>query len=473
MSGGLVSDHVEDHSPRIVIDFEESFADALEFTAGLTPEAFPNLVRSLVPAWVEEALHATGTATVRKRRLPADRTVWLVLAMALMRDWPITQVAEQLELALPDAAGNLTVAPSALVQARTRLGADPMEWLFLRTGEEWGDASAARDRWRGLGLYAVDGTTLRVADSDVNRAHFGGQDAGEVHGTSGYPLMRVVVLMAVRSHLLTAASFGPYNIDERTYARALWGSVPDHSLVLVDRNYLQADVLIPMMSVGTQRHWMTRAKSNTMFRQIRRLGAGDDLVEMEVSREARKKNLALPTHFDVRAVRYQRKGFQPQILLTSLLDEKRYPADEIRALYHERWEIELGFGEIKTDMLERFETIRSKSPPAVAQEMWGILTAYNLVRLEIERIADELGVPPIRISFVAALRFFVEQWQWAAMTSTPGAIPRRLTTMRDKIRRFVLPPRRPERAYPRAVKIKMSNYARKRPAKAPSRSRAK
>lgn len=456
-----------------MLDFEESFADALEFTAGITPEAFPNLVKSLVPAWVEEALHATGTATVRKRRLPADRTVWLVLAMALMRDWPITQVAEQLELALPDAAGNRTVAPSALVQARIRLGADPMEWLFLRTGEEWGDASAARDRWRGLGLYAVDGTTLRVADSDVNRAHFGGQDAGEVHGTSGYPLMRVVVLMAVRSHLLTAASFGPYNIDERTYARALWGSVPDHSLVLVDRAYLQADVLIPMMSVGTQRHWMTRAKSSTVFRQIRRLGSGDDLVEMEVSREARKKNRDLPTHFDVRAVRYQRKGFQPQILLTSLLDEKRYPADEIRALYHERWEIELGFGEIKTDMLERFETIRSKSPPAVEQEMWGILTAYNLVRLEIERIADELRVPPIRISFVAALRFFVEQWQWAAMTSTPGAIPRRLTTMRDKIRRFVLPPRRPERAYPRAVKIKMSNYARKRPSTSPSRKATK
>ena len=115
--------------------------------------------------------------------------------------------------------------------------------------------------------------TLRVADSDANRGHFGSQDAGEVHGTSGYPLMRVVVLMAVRSHLLTAASFGPYNIDERTYARALWGSVPDHSLVLVDRNYLQADVLIPMMSGGTQRHWMTRAKSNTVFRQIRKLGS--------------------------------------------------------------------------------------------------------------------------------------------------------------------------------------------------------
>jgi len=114
-------------------------------------------------------------------------------------------------------------------------------------------------------------------------------------------------------------------------------------------------------------------------------------------------------------------------------------------------------------MLDRLETIRSKSPTAVAQEMWGVLVAYNLVRLEMERIAEELQVEPTRISFVAALRFFVEQWLWASTTRTPGAIPKRLATMRDRVRRFVIPPRRPHRVFPRAVKLKMSNYDRKRP----------
>lgn len=468
----LVSVERQDHAASIVIDFDDSLAEALDFTAGFTPEAFPNLVRHLVPAWIEEALHSTGSATLRRRRLPADRTVWLVLAMAVMRDWPITEVAEQLELALPALDGSLTVAPSALTQARARLGPEPMEWLFLRTAEEWANRSASRDRWKGLALYGVDGTTMRVADSSENRDHFGSQDAGAGRGLSGYPLMRVVVLMALRSHLLVAATFGPHVIDERVYARSLWQSVPDHSLLLVDRHHLQADVLVPMMTTGTERNWMTRAKSSTEFTQIRRLGPGDDLVEIKVSTEARRKDHSLPTHFDVRAIRYQRKGFQPQTLLTSLVDPIRYPADELRVLYHERWELELGFGEIKTDMLERLETIRSKSPAAVAQEMWGVLIAYNLVRLEMERIADELGVEPTRISFVAALRFFVEQWRWASTTKTPGAIPKRLSTMRDRIRRFVLPPRRPKRTFPRAVKLKMSNYDRKRPAKFSSRSRA-
>jgi len=395
----MVSVHPEDHAASILNDFDETLTEALEFTAAFTPEAFPNLVKHLDPDWIEEALLTTGTATIRRRRLPADRTVWLMLGMALLRDLPITEVARQLELALPDVDGSRTVASSTLTQARTRLGADPMQWLFLRSSKGWANASADRDRWQGLALYAVDGTTLRVADSDENRAYFGGHDSGRHdggrdHRTSGYPMVRAVVLMTVRAHLLAAATFGPYAVDERTYARSLWGSVPDHSLVLIDRNYLQAGVLVPLMTTGSERHWITRAKSTTTFRLIRRLGPGDELVEFEVSSEARQKDPSLPTHFDARAIRYQRKGFRPQLLLTSLMDEKRYPAAELRALYHERWEIELGFGEIKTDMLERLETIRSKSSATVAQELWGVLIAYNLVRLEMERIAKDLGVVP-------------------------------------------------------------------------------
>jgi Insertion element 4 transposase N-terminal/Transposase DDE domain len=459
-----------------VTPVQETFTEALEFTSEFTPRAFPNLIKHLDPAWVEEALVSTGTATIRRRRLPAEQTVWLVLGMAVMRDLPVTAVARQLDIALPAADGTRTVASSALTQARTRLGPDPMEWLFLRSAEEWANRSADADRWRGLALYGLDGTTLRVADSVENRDHFGGHRTGAHEGgrqerESGYPLMRLVVVMALRSHLLAAAAFGPYSVDERAYAMSLWETVPDRSLVLIDRLHLQASVLVPLMTKGHERHWIVRAKSNTKYASIRRLGSGDELVEFKVRNEARIKDPTLPTHFDARVVRYQRKGYPPQLLITSLLDEERYPASEIRALYHERWEIELGFGELKTDMLERLETIRSKTPSAVAQEMWGLLIAYNLVRLEMQRIATELDVPPTRISFVAALRECVEQWHFAAMAS-PGTIPKRLASATDRLRNFVLPPRRTKRVFPRAVKIKMSNYDRKIPTTL-SRSRAK
>jgi len=384
-----------------------------------------------------------------------------------MRNMPIAEVVRRLDLALPDAAGNRTVVSSAVAQARARLGAEPLEWLFHRTAIEWSSQGGVL-QWRGLSLVAADGTTLRVADSDENRRHFGSQSAGAGRGISGYPLVRMVTVMAVRTHLLLGASFGPYQHGECTYVRPLLDSLPERSLALLDRGYLQADVLVPLVANG--HHWLTRTKSNTKYRVIEQLGPGDELVEMTVSSAARAKDRSLPQTFLARVIHYQRKGFRPQRLLTSLVEADKYPADELRLLYHERWEIELGYGEIKTDMLERAETIRSKSPEMVAQELWGALLAYNLVRLEMTRLAGDLRVEPTRISFVAALRHILQEWYWNADTPTPGAIPKRLATMRDNIRVFVLPARRPDRTYPRAVKIKMSNYARKRP---PTRRRAK
>jgi Transposase DDE domain len=130
--------------------------------------------------------------------------------------------------------------------------------------------------------------------------------------------------------------------SDATLMMPLPKKIPDRSLVLVDRNHLQASVMVPLTTKGTDRHWITRTRANTKYTPIRRLGPGDELVEIKVSREARNKHPSLPTHFDARVIRYQRKGYRPQVLITSLVDETKYPADEIRRLYHERWEIELG-----------------------------------------------------------------------------------------------------------------------------------
>lgn len=173
----------------------------------------------------------------------------------------------------------------------------------------------------------------------------------------------------------------------------------------------------------------------------------------------------------MRAIRYQRRGFAPQLLLTSLLDPSRYPASEIIALYHERWEIELGYNEVKRVMLRREESTRSKSPRRVAQELWGLAIAYNLVRFEMERVAADAGVLPVRISFVAALNL-IESALRSWGTDNLGRAPQRLIHLREDIGHFILPERR-HRSYPRAVKIKMSNYPRKRPATSPSKKHAK
>src|SRR5262249_20767572 len=159
----------------------------------------------------------------------------------------------------------------------------------------------------------------------------------------------------------------------------LWPQVAANSLTILDKGFLSAAILIPLTRDGQNRHWLTRAKKNSRWSVIRKLGRKDFLVEMEVSRPAQKQDPTLPKTWQARAISYQRKGFRPQVLLTSMIDADLFPVDEITTLYHERWELELGYGEIKTDLLDRQETIRSKTPRMVRQELWGILLAYNLV----------------------------------------------------------------------------------------------
>lgn len=415
------------------------------------------------PVWVEEALEATGTATTRRRRLPADQVLWLVIGMALMRNESLERVVQFLDLALPSSRGG-TVARSAIAQARQRLGVDPVAYLFVVTAARWATDSAARHRWRGLALYGVDGTTVRVPDSPENWKAFGGQSGNGQRSGSAYPTVRLLGLMALRSHLLSAVVFDSYHTGETTLAQNLWNELPDDSLTIADRNFLVAHQLTALERSGLNRHWLTRAKSTTRLRKIKRLGRHDDLVEIVLSDQPRRAHPEIPPVWLARAIRYQRKGFRPSTLLTSLLDAARYPAEELIALYHERWELEVGYDEIKTHMLAREETIRSRTPAGVRQEIWGIALAYNLVRVEMERAADEAGVEPTRISFVNALALVRYTWLISATPPlAPGKIPSRLQDLRHQLKLLVLPPRRPERSYPRAVKIKMSNYLRKPP----------
>jgi hypothetical protein len=440
--------------------FSMSLRADLPVTSCFVPEDLTTFRDRLDPTWISAALEATGTATLRRRRLPAEMVIWLMIGIALIRNRRISEVVSCLDLALPVPSGR-TVAPASIPPARERLGAEPIKWLFEHTGAVWAAEGANEQRWRGLAIYGIDGTSLRVADSPENRSTFGGHKGGPNAAESGYPIMRVLGLMALRSHVLAGAAVGGYaTTDELGLAPDLCRQVPNDSLTILDRNFLTPQILVPLERDGQNRHWLTRAKSNTVFRVTKSLGPGDDLVEMNVSRPAQAKEPSLGKTWNARAIRYQRKGFQPQLLLTSLVDPDLYPASELAQMYHERWEIELGYGEIKTDMLERMESLRSKKPEGVLQELWGVLLAYNLVRLEMARIAREVGVPPTRISFVLALTRICDEWMWTAITTSPGAVPKHLSQLREKLKLLTLPPRRTDRTYARVVKSGTSRYPR-------------
>lgn len=429
---------------------------------GRAEASFALFAQTLEPQWIDAALQATGAASVRRRKLPAEYVVWLVIAMGLFRDRSIEEVVRHLHLVWPavDPPGRPHVTGGAIVQARDRLGDQPLATLFATTAAEWATASANAHRWRGLAVYGVDGSHLRVPDSPENDRTFGRPQSGR--GRAGYPQVRIVALMVLRSHVLAGLAVGAYAEAEVTLAASLWPQLPEASLTIVDRGFLSYRLFHQIQAQGQDRHWLTRAKKNLNWQVRQRLSPNDCVVDLPVHPNLRRAHPELPATLTARAIRYHRRGFRPQTLLTSLLDPTAYPAAEIVALYHERWELELAFDEVKTHTLEREEALRSRAPERIRQEIWGLAIGYNLVRLEMQQAATRADVTPQRISYRHALMLIRNFWL-TAWLAPPGVLPRRLAALHDELALLILPPRRSQRRFPRAVKIKMSNYPLKHP----------
>ncbi|MGX9217352.1 transposase [Massilia varians] len=165
-----------------------------------------------------------------------------------------------------------------------------------------------------------------------------------------------------------------------------------------------------------------RAKTPLRYEVVHKLSADDCLVHLPVSPQARKLRPELPTQWQARLTKCM-IGRQPRHFLTSLVDARRFPARDIAAHYVQRWEIELGFREIKQSMLKSAPVLRSKLPELVRQEVWGMLIAYNLIRHEMAQMADELKVPPQRLSFQwLALAITATLYHWPLQT--PGTLPK-------------------------------------------------
>jgi hypothetical protein len=225
---------------------------ALHDVSALTPPAFAELGRHIPIEWLEQILKlAPGFAKMRERKMPLDRALWMVIGMAVFADRSIPAVVSHLRLALP--GGPSGIDPSALPQARQRLGAAPVEALLELIGQHWAISSAGESRWRGLRLFASDGTCMRVPDTTANEAAFGRPGSGH-RSIAGYPQVRLVALMAVRSHLIVAANHGGMDQGEPTLIQPLLEQIPDDSLTILDRGFISWKLAHAIRSNGRERH---------------------------------------------------------------------------------------------------------------------------------------------------------------------------------------------------------------------------
>lgn len=430
---------------------------------GATEIALGALTQVLSREAVADALRAAGKKAQRACKLPPELVAWLVVAMALFRSLSIEEVlarvVEGLGMAVRFGLKELPHSTS-ITQARDRLGWEVVRTIFEELAARLTAKFEREALWNGLVVRALDGCTFLVPDTVENDREFGRPGAARGGAKSGFPQTRSVLVLGVFTHIVTYAIFAPYRESELATAAKLAGKLTPGTLLLMDRLYYSFAWLATLG--GRMVPFVVRARTGERTLRpttIRRLADGSVRSKLVVPPTLKKKNPNLPEAIEVRVIKHKRKGFRPITLVTSLLDEKRYPAAEIGALYLDRWEIELGCREIKTRQVGTRVAFRTKTPDRVRQEAFGLLTAYNCVRGLMAAAAAEKGIDPRRLSFTRCLDRIR-----AAIITFDGSNPERFfERLLMSLGACVLPRRRVGRKCPRAVKVKMSKWPRKRP----------
>jgi hypothetical protein len=346
----------------------------------------------LVPfEMVDEVLAATRRVQQRVRLLPARVVVYLLLAGCLFTELGYPQVWQQLTAGLAELALTAPTS-SALRQARQRLGPAPLRALFdLLRGPAATTATAAV-RWRGLLLTVIDGTIMSVADAPAVGVRYRKQRGN--HGGAGYPTLRLSALLTCGTRSIIDAVFDPITTGELDQARALARNLRAGMLLLADRNYAAAKLVETLAATGTD--LLIRCKTGRRLPVIGHHHDGSWLCTIGTLRVR-----VIDAQITVKTTDGTRTGHYR--LITTLLDPRRYPAGELIKLYHQRWEIETAYLELKSSILGG-RVLRSRTPDGIDQEMHALLIVYQLLRTAMVDATDSLpGTDPDRASFTTAL----------------------------------------------------------------------
>ena len=425
-------------------------------------ELFGHLLPERLLACTDEGVNS------RERLFSTQVTFWAFAAQILSPGTACREIVRRVEAWWQETLGTgsaPSASTSAYCQARARL--DPATLEIIRAELAW---SLERnvlnaERWvGGRPVKIVDGTGISMPDTPENQALWP-QPSSQQPGC-GFPQMKLVGLFSLGSGALLEAAASNLHVHESTVFRSLWGKLQMGDILLADRGFCS---YAAMAALQQQRgvdsvmrlHQMRKAD----FRSGKRLGADDRLVVWQKPLQrtdawGEEEFAALPETLTLRMIRLRvaSHGFRTKsvVLVTTLLDEMTYPAQMLRELYGERWQVELHFQQIKTFL--GMDVLRCKSPELIAREVLMHQIAYNLVRSLMQRSAHLHHAPLARLSFKGTLDTLRH---WSGLIAAAGNTPRQQQKLIDQMLELIagdLVPDRPGRSEPRAKKRRAKNY---------------
>src|SRR5829696_5499415 len=362
------------------------------------------IARAVPPERVRQVLAETGRASERERDLPAQVMVYYAIALALHMGSGTREVLRCLLEGLRWLWGAEAVkvaGKSGISQARSRLGEAPLRRLYEELVHPVATRATKGAWYRDWRLVSLDGSCLDVADIEANGAAFG--RPGASRGESAFPQLRFVALVENGTHVLFGTRLGGVGEGETRLAHAALPALRPGMLCLADRQFFGHALWQAAAATGADLLW--RVKGNARLPREAVLADGSYLTTVYPGeKDRRRQTRGVP----VRVVEYRLEGVadaEPLYrLVTTMLDPAAAPAAELAALYHERWESEGTFAELKVALPGGRLTLRSKTPELVRQEFWGLLLAHFAVRGLMHEAALRADEDPDRLSFLHAVR---------------------------------------------------------------------
>jgi hypothetical protein len=414
-----------------------------------------------------DALQQAGV-TYRERVYTPQTTLFAFLSQVLAGKGGTCQKAVSRILVDRVANGQSPCSPetSSYCQARQRLPEEMLAQLARQTGQELDRAAPEAWLWKGRHVTIVDGSTAEMTDTPENQAEYP-QSRSQRPGL-GFPMLRLVVLISLAVGTVLECAVGPCRgkkTGEQNLFRQLWEAIEPGGIVLGDRLYDAYRDIALLKARGVDTLFGKKQSRRVDFRRGRALGSDDHIVTWQKPAydaerfESRAEWEALPDELPMREVRrtLRRNGFRARtiIIVTTLLDEELYSADELIELFGLRWHCELDLRSIKQAL--GMVRLKCKTPDMVRRELWVYLLAYNLVRTRMAQAAAVHEVLPRTLSFTAAqthLNYF-----GMAMAGAGAHDVARLEAA--LLRAIASHPvgERPGRQEPRAVKKRRQKYS--------------
>ncbi|WP_162788513.1 IS4 family transposase [Amycolatopsis albispora] len=356
------------------------------------------LTRTFPVELVDRVIDQYWRREQRTRALPARLVFYFTLVLCLFpHESYRSAMAILMSVFGRGGRGYRVPTTGSIGDARRRLGAGPMETVARAVMKPVAQQETRGAWYREWLLTAVDGTTFTVPDTEDNEREFGRPGSGRGEGRTAYPQIQAACLVEVGTHAVFDARMDAYAAGEAMLIEEMFPSLRPGMLVLADRHVYSFRRWLAAAATGADLAW--RVSANLGLLPAQRLGDGSFIAEITPPKSSGQRP------FRLRAIEYTLPGSQEVYrLVTTVLDPVRAPAAELAAVYHQRWDIEGFFKQVKSVQLNEEKIFRSKSPEGVRQEFWAHLAVHYATMCVQVDAAGQALLDPDRLSHKNTVR---------------------------------------------------------------------